>query len=135
MGSPVKPPRSPGDDCVHCDEEGCSSGVTPADIQVTFSGIVNCPLVGGQPPDGPYVLLQDAVDPCLWTYDGPDFFIGAECLGGGTKVYATGALPVGTPNYFLGFTFDDCSTSVTNSYVACVGGVGSHSGVAAIQWT
>ena len=68
---PTEPPYEYGDDCNNLIPELWPAGQVPKYITAIFTGIELCPLFIGTPADPipndePFILTQDAINPCRW---------------------------------------------------------------------
>lgn len=70
---PDHPDYEPGEDCLWC-HDVLFGGVTPKYVEADVSGIVKCPGVVLEPPQGTFLLTQK-VNPCFWRYEAIGFFI------------------------------------------------------------
>lgn len=133
MGQATPPPPIIGDLCVHCNGVLWPAGQTPKHPRVTFADLVKCPLATQDPPDGTYMLTQDAVDPCKWEYSDSHFLITLKTQAGPTWVACTGPPPGHGNNYFYD-SQGGCASNFANDYLFCLANIEAHHGTAHVDW-
>ena len=113
MGQPLTAPVF-GANCGNCTPGTWAIGETPKKMIAFFTGITKCPgAPAGNPPEGSYIIEQEALQPCVWKDASTDlvvtmaFFLSSTIFAspGGTW-YSEAAGPV-------------CSGSGNNDAGAC----------------
>lgn len=133
MGYPIPPPPVIGANCIHCAGTLWSAGETPRFIHVEFAGLIKCPAGPLNPPNAIWVLEQDAIDPCKWTYEDNKFFVIVEIGAGATEVGCTGRGVAAGWNFFTG-SLGACKSDFNNINIVCVGNIAARAGTTHIEW-
>lgn len=130
-------PHASGDDCL------CwAPGETPAYVYIRFSGIINCdPLPSPNckipPNDHKFTLTQDAISPCYYKYESPDWLVYAHLAWGVPIQTRIQLQDSGFRMYFLSLD-PSClpeGSVVFNTLFCAPFGACAHGGMAVITWT
>jgi len=113
MGELVTTPQY-GDDCGFCTPGTFPAGKTPKKMIAFFTGITKCPVApSANPPEGSYVIEQNAVTPCL--FENTDFNILWQAFAADTwfKADSPGGI------WFEDLKAGVCQNFADNHIVAC----------------
>lgn len=117
-----------GDECPSC-VDILFDGVTPKYVEADISGIIKCPMVIPDPPNGTVLLTQTV--PCTWkTVVGINFY--EWILGPASSMFTIYSAP--TFVWFVHIRALLCCDAFVNSNVCGVGGAMGDSGYATIWW-
>lgn len=125
MGQPLTAPVF-GANCGHCTPGTWPNGQTPKKMIAFFTGITKCPgAPAGNPPEGSYIIEQEALQPCLFKDVSGDLAVSFGLFLTST-IWQSGA---GT--WYGEIAGPICSDSGNNDAVACgpplvFGALGNH---------